>query len=394
MEERSEPRARRRRVGAVAVAAALCLAAAPAHADALGPAHALQATPARAPESNIEVILDDSAPMRRGDRTGTLRSDALELLLVHGEERVATAGVAPAPRLLGLVEFGARARVVLRPTRLVPGALTGRRLRALRARARDLGDVGRSSDLAAAVAEARASNPRASAQVVVVGPGVTNVPRGFGVRTFVLAVGVPSDVASELRTALPSGAGLYELPDVAAVAPALAAVAARIRGDEGVPTNVVGAAQTELPLGQTAAPAQVELGAGRDAATFAGVLPPGARAARFVLNWDSPRASFDIVRLRLAAVGGSPIVIGRRRLRAALRRQGDWINARGIRIRATRGKTFLTLDMRGLAVLAGRGARGRAAAASGRGIRSGARVKRRRPRRGSSKTNGLLSRLR
>lgn len=300
--------------------------------------------PARGAKVDVEVVVDDSNHVP--DPGGALRRSALELLLNS-----------PDPGVVGAVEFGVADHEIVPPQRRPFGVpLVGARLTVLRGllAERVRSNAGAPANLQAGLDAAAASNPGADGRILIVGGGVTNLPRTLGgVRTFVLALGKRTAATGTLeRLARATGGRLFTLEDGGSLAAAFAVIATQLRGDASLETSVVaqpGVEATTLDLGKGSA-SVAEVAPDVEAADFKAQLPAEEKRARFELSWDGPD-DFELGAVRFPREGRTDLVIGSRKIRRALRRR-DWVQGSGgIDIRGRGGSSFLSLELRGLDVL-------------------------------------------
>jgi FG-GAP repeat protein len=301
--------------------------------------------PRRPPRgANVEVVVDDSS--RVPDPGGVLRRSVLELLLNS-----------PDTGVVGAVEFGLAAHEIVPPLRRPLGVpLVDARLALLRGllTERIRSNAGAPANLAAGLAAAEASNPKATARILVVGEKVGHVPATLDKRvTFVLALGSRTPQIERLAKLAKAtdGGDLYQLTDAGSLAAALTAISARLRGDEILETKLVeGDPAPPVLLGDDRVAAAADFPAAQQTASFTAELPRARAHARLVLSWEGTD-DFEVTEIRLPRQGRDAIVISGAKVRRALSQQ-KLVTARGgIGIRATATDRTLSIELRGLRVL-------------------------------------------
>jgi hypothetical protein len=311
------------------------------------------------PARNVEVIVDDSSGMAKSD-PDALRRLAIELLV----SKPSNAG-----RVVGAIEFGTRAQEIFPPVTLSADDRLQRTLSDLLLEhvRHDAGVT----DLNAPFAAAAGQNPDAQARIFLT-DGDTSHTGEFDVATtaagpptYVVLVNKVRDVSRNalFRTIAEQTGGEFfgtvrdvELQGVidtidsvalgCADGLATAAVARTSAAGDAPPLPPAAAAPTIEQGVAGALPEAVSVTNSRPVAKFVTDLPATLGSADVTATWDSTSDRFAIASLTLVD-GNRRIRVTPRALRRAL--AGRRVSARGLTLVGTRGETYLTLHVTGLA---------------------------------------------
>jgi hypothetical protein len=278
----------------------------------------------------VEAIVDDSRSMRSSD-PGQLRRDGVQLFVSAVNNRRILKS--PAPRRLGVVEFGSQADTVL-----APGPIKGMDARALDVKISGDGaegptasgiDDGAGTDYNDAFARAAVDNPAADARIFLT-DGAHNENeyaqghRG-GPRTFVVGLGIgepgPFNVRANRLDQIAKETGGWYFPNVDELAEI-----------HSVFDSILKAMMCERPLVTLSMP--LFTGSGQAAArTF---KPPiTARLATLSVAWAESANRFSVVGLRALDKRGRTVATASGKGRP-----------RKLRVSRGRGETFQTLAVR------------------------------------------------
>jgi glycosylphosphatidylinositol phospholipase D len=324
---------------------------------------------------NVEVIIDDSSSMRRYDPRGLLRRQALELMLTNPANR---------NRVFGAVEFDATAHQVLPPMRVADSAVQGPRLDVLRALlAERIDNSGRVTNLASGFDAAARQNPGARARILFTDGGlVSGILRYTDVPTYVIGLRLrKSGFIQRLmeRVAARSGGAFYAVNDAGGLQAALAAIDARLRGETPLLARLLQSpGVTPVRPSVRGEVAAAVTGAGRRVPLRATASSGRVQRLRLAVTWNRRGSRFRLRAFSLQVRGGRKVRVGRRQLRRALSGRPQRLRG-GLRLKGRSGRTFLTLDVRGLPRRRG----GRRASASVYGVVASSRLRR---TRGSHRT--------
>ena len=309
--------------------------------------------------TNVAVVIDDTRSMRRFDPTNALRRGALGRMLVDP---------AAQDRVLSAVEFGARAHQIFPPISIGESAIAGDRLNVLEAllAERIAGNAAGVSDVPAGLSAAAAANPAAHARILLTDSDDPGDLGAFaGVRTDVIGIGAATRGGRRNLEALAreSGGEFYPVADGGQLQSALAAIDARLRGEPALDTQVKESPGVTVVPPAVPGEAAVAVTRPRVTVAFAVTAAPAKarrlQRARLVTTWNRrvSRVRLKTLRFRL---GSARVRAGRKQIRRAL--AGRWQPLRrGLSIRGRKGRTFVVLNVRGLA----KAVPGRAQAAAG-----------------------------
>jgi hypothetical protein len=321
------------------------------------------------PARDVEAIVDDSGSMRDTDPE-VLRLQALDLLISKPSNK---------GRVVGAVEFGSAAQQIFPPLAL-PDATDQLHATLEGLLAEHIRHDDDQTNYTAAFAAAGAQNPEVQGRIFLTDGGHNVGPFDLSVTagppTYVIGLGnlLGATINRNLQAIADSTGGQYFrhvsakqlAPVLDAIdsiglgcASGLATAAAAVASTKGAaPARPDASDAPTIDAGVAGAlPAAAAATDRRPVVKFTTDLPPTLPSADLTLTWDSTSDRFAITSVTLVD-GGRKVRVHRRRLARAL--SGKTIRAGRLTIVGTRGKSFQTLHVSGLAQAAG-SALGRAA---------------------------------
>jgi hypothetical protein len=327
--------------------------------------------------TNIEVVIDDSSSMPKTD-PDNLRKQALDLLLTKPSN---------AGRVTGAVEFAASAEQIFQPLP-APGTSVGALHDRLEALLDEhlLGDV-YGTNYNAGFLAAASQNPDAGARIFITdgGHGGIGVP-AFDINTvgdvptyvigvFKLRPGGTDD--TRLRKIAEQTHGAY-FGDVTAetLGPVLDTIdALGLACGTALPTAATAAAdskdaptssdlrnataptlsQDQPGASEAAVPQTANVTGRRPVGRFTTDLKSRPAAIDVTLNWEDPDARFDVSSLKFVSFNGKKFSVAAGVIRRSF--GGHTVRSGGMTIKGSRGASYLTLHITGVARVLGRASR-------------------------------------